>query len=435
MSTFLVPIVVITLAVSSLFILAWLAYPFLLRYRIENAFGLFNSNLKNGANGANGSPGENSPERRNGSNGAHGANSQAGKNGANGLPGQRGIQGVAGHDGDGGSDGEDGEDGVPGFGVVKVCSKMFDPASKDLYYVNGNPIDSHVDSLAIKVTKTFTDQKLRLKDRIQNNFKLDSDKIYFTSVLDSILETNTVPLTPIANKIYTLDNFNDFLDTVKTTFVTQSNTLKTTKDSELVKIEKYNENLKDLRTKRDADLEKINIDPYKGYLRGFNLLSLLPTPDVDFTLQINSLISTPTLTIDSVISDISTLITQQQTIYNSQNSSNQQKTDAAVEISLRTGQINSLKNVKSLIASDINIIKNSISNAYDTGANLTDPNPIVSLSNYGISINTFIPAIIGADALKAAIVTSNNAINTAIALCQTNLETTISPYRTANPIP
>lgn len=433
MSTFLVPIVVITLAVSSLFILAWLAYPFLLRYRIENAFGLFNSNLKNGANGANGAPGENSPERRNGSNGAHGANSQAGKNGANGLPGQRGIEGVAGHDGDGGSDGEDGEDGVPGFGVVKVCSKMFDSTANNLYYVNGNPIDSHVDSLATKVTKTFTDQKLRLKDRIQNNFKLDSDKIYFTSVLDKILETT--PLSGTANKLDSLKLFNDFLDTVKTTFVTQSNTLKTTKDSELIKIEKYNENLKDLRTKRDADLEKINIDPYKGYLRGFNLSSLLPNPDVDFTLQINSLISTPTLTIDNVISDISTIIRQQQTIYNSQNSSNQQKTDASTEISLRTGQINSLKNVKSLIASDIDTIKNSISHAYNTGGNLTDPNPIVSLSNYGISINTFSPAIIGAVALKAAIVTSNNAINTAIALCQTNLETTISPYRTANPIP
>ena len=445
MSTFLVPVVVITLAITSLLILSWLVYPFLLRYRIENAFGLFNSNLQNGANGSNGAHGENAPERRNGSNGAHGANSQAGLNGADGLSGTRGLQGISGHDGDGGEDGEDGEDGVPGFNVVQVCSKMFGPTGpggpKNLYYVNGKQIGDHVETLAVKSTKLFDTQKLRLKDRIQNNFKLESDKIYFSKVLDKILETNIASGT--TNKLDTHDLFNTFLDLVKTTFTAQSATLKNSKDAELIKIEQYNANLKDLRTKRDADLAKLDSIDFKDEQRFWKLSYLLPITEPIFLTKYTDLQATPTLTIDKVISDLSGLIIPQQTIFNSTNSTAAEKTTAAAEISLRTEQINKLKNVKYTIVAENTVLKNLILNAYKAGTDISAtpidiPNSltyIVVFSDYSTPLIVLAPSVVGADALKTAIITSNNVINAAVTLCQTNLETVIAPYKSANSIP
>jgi hypothetical protein len=187
-NTWLFQIAVIGVTVVAVMILWWLAYPFILRFKIDAAHDLSsidNSNAPNGANGQNGAP---APTRRDGANGGPGAAAPSAKNGGDGLAGTKGLKGLKGGDGEPGDDGTHGSEGIPGYGLVKVREDIFNTSKAIVCYVNGTPLNEHLDTLAEKATKVFNDQKDRLKIRLGSSFKTVLYQTHFEGILNLITE-------------------------------------------------------------------------------------------------------------------------------------------------------------------------------------------------------------------------------------------------------
>lgn len=470
-SSMLIPIVIAGLVIFSLFFLYWLLYPFILRFKIGSTQNILpESTVSNGSNGNNGSNGKNSPVTRNGSNGAAGLSSPAGASGSNGQSGGKGLPGVKGLDGEIGRPGEDGSEGIPGFSVIPVREDIYKTTLEKVYYVNGVPLIEHTTGLSSKATAMFTKEKTRISIRIENSFKTEVNKIYFKKVLRNLTESplngivdpvmgdgvlgdffinttsNTrfgpksglgwpvgIPIGPLT--LETIVKFNNFMDSVISTYSSARSALEITKDNELSNIHIYTQDITSKRALRTADLAAVDslvpylLAPlsYRAQLRIDIVASVVPAPAPTsrYGLVLTQLLD-PTVSFDSQVRALTVFLTDQQRIFNLGTTTPANKTIASATITEITNEINQVKGFKAEFKADLSTTKNIILAAFKDGTDLSvTPIRGVTFSDYGP---------VGVDSLKASIITSNITINSAITTCQTSMDAVIDPVKALNPI-
>lgn len=422
--TFIIPITVVILAAIFTYVLYWISYPFLLRFFIENNIrGGAVSNLQNGSNGNNGIPGDNSPQTRNGAAGPAGVSTPAGRNGADGRLGAPGLDGPPGIDGEPGEDGEDGSTGVPGADPIFIREDIFNPDSKRVFYVNGVPINEHAKTLEKKKDSAFSKDVERIKQRIQTSFKNQSDKTFFTNLANSL----TKGTTPNANQ-YILDTplkFNNFLDALNIEYKNARNALAIAKEAQTTFIETSQSELESLRSKRTMDYNSLQLAPFVNTIRDIKLNDIV-SPSPRFTNLRDDIISN-TITIDQAIANLVSIRTT--ALNTAETATTQAIKDAqAVIISETTAEINLLKHVKELISEEKEAAKNLIFNAYKNGVDLSS-SPYTGTTT--IFFSDYSPN--GSILLNSQIATARDAINVAVAICGSTLDTFILPYKIANP--
>lgn len=428
MASFLIPVLVIALSVVAVLILWWIAYPFLLRYKIDTTFTGSTGNATNGNNGLSGAPGKNAPTARQGNPGCPGLSTPGGINGVNGRAGNRGSQGVPGVDGKVGADGANGPQGVPGYGAIPVREQVFDTSAPTIYFVNGVPLTDHTDNLSSKMTQVFNINKARLTTRVQNNFKKIENRNFFQNVLDLIVE-NPAMIDVDPEVLDTLDKFNTFMDGLAAVYTPARNNVETVTATESVIIQTKTTELSTLRALRTEDLAKIESDTYTLMIRTAKLSPYIGTlpmggPYTRFDTIITELTTMADVTIDSKIRELTALLSPQVLILNSSSSTVAQKNAANIEICNINTEINTLQNVKELICVEKEADKTVVLEAYKMGTDIS-----MTTSN-GVTFSDYGPD--GGDNLKMDIDDAREAINTAIAGCTTDIDTYLSPYKTKN---
>lgn len=423
---FIIPIVVVALAIVFTIFLVWLGYPFLLRYFIENSLDTSSlANLTNGNNGANGGNGDNSPPKRDGATGPPGLSTAAGAAGGEGRVGGAGLDGPPGVDGPPGEDGEDGDTGVPGIDPIFIREDIFNPNSKRVFYVNGVPINTHIKSVEAKKDSAFQKDVERIKERIKTSFKKESNKAYFTTLANSL--TRGIVPDPDPNVLDTLAKFNTFLDNLNMVYKTARNTLATIKSDQTTIINVAQDTLNSLRTQRNIDDNARQLQPFVDAIRDEKLNSVL-TPPSSFAALRPDIIAN-IITIDQAIS---TLISERTTALNLAESTTIPAVRDAQSLIVqeKTASINLFKAVKEDIIHEKEFMKNEIFNAYKNGDDLSGNvyyGTLTIFGNYSIGG--------GSIALQSAIANARTAIDTAVVDCDTALNTFVDPIKTLNPLP
>lgn len=420
----LITIVILVFSIIALFILWWIAYPFLLRYAIESvAPTLRITQSQNGNNGKNGLNGRNSPDTKHGVHGQPGLTSPAGRHGNNGRSGKQGELGVKGHEGEAGDDGLKGEDGVPGHNIITVKSN----SSKIIYYVNGVPLETHVDNAANKAMVNLQKEKDRVLARIETSFSTVADKNRFKNALTIVTGLDT-PSDPNINILDNITKFNNFLDGLKNVYEAARIVNQNAKTTNLLNIENANKMVEILRKRRDLDYSKIDTTAFKLAERvevrdSFIVLHpVIPTP---LSNAFTALTTDINVTFDSKIRDINLLIVPPTQIINSIDPAVTvaQKNTAVELIHDLTFAVNSLKSLKEQIALRQNNHKSLILDWYTYGNNHSPNVYSLPLEDYGVG---------GANAQKTIITNARTNISNAQTTFDSAVDTYISPYRSAN---
>lgn len=421
----LLPLSAIILATIIFIIFAFFIRPIITKFRINNYIpSITNPAVKNQENGDSGNPGKSSPEKRDGAIGAPGKTTAAGADGIDGRAGQRGDRGFKGVGGNSGEDGEQGAEGVPGAFVVLVKEDIFG-SSAPVRYVNGIPLEEHNTNLAKNKSNTFKAEKERIQNRINNTLTKVADKSKFSAALNLIMEGDTVPAMPIANKLYTHDQFNVFLDD----YVTQYNFFRdgdeADKNVEHANIEATTAKINDLRKVRDADLAKIDTEPAVIAFRSARLVA--PTgATARLQQKINDLIADPKTSVDTKIRELNVLIRPLERTYNDRSETPADRQLAAEEIAIIRDEINFLRNHKEEFKRERNNSRSLIQDAYKNGDNITG-----NVNDFSLTFSDY-SADSGAVALKQAVKTSQNNLKMFDELFENSLDGYLDPFRVAN---
>lgn len=415
----------ICFAILLIILAAFVLRPAITKFRIDNYIpSLGSGSTTKGGDGDDGDDGKDSPPKRDGGPGNPGRSTAAGADGIDGRNGRRGDRGFNGNYGNSGSDGSKGVEGIPGAFAVLVKEDVFG-SSAPVRYVNGIPLDEHNANLASKKTDLFTAEKQRIQTRINNTLTKVSDKSKFSAALNLIMEGDTVPAMPVANKLYTHEQFNTFLDDYVTQFNSLRDSDEANKNVEHEIIEDRTDKLGDIRKIRDADLAAIDTEPA---LTSFRTARLIAPTGVSARLQqkINDLIADPKVSVDSKIRELNSLIRPLERTYNDRSEPVADRQTASEEIALIRDEINFLRNHKEEFKRERNTHRSIILDAYKNGDNLTGQINPFSLTFSDYSANS------GATALKQEIKTSKDNLKSLDESFETAIDMYLDPFRSAN---
>lgn len=433
----LIPIVSLFLGLILLLIFAWVSYPFILKFRIDNSIGT-NVNLINGSNGNNGVNGSNSKNPILGVPGSHGTNGISGRNGTNGISGSSGQKGHSGIEGKAGDPGSVGNRGVLGYQCVQVKQDIFNNLVPYSFYVNGENIDDHVDTVLANIKSTsFENEKSRLVSRTNSTFSNDVvSKNFFLNIIENVItpalnDANPGPapvLTP-----YILNSqlrYSNFLDAYNANLNTQIDSKSSVINAQNVIIANSQATLNNLRNFRTQDFAKLTDTIFVLGVRN-ELINVITPPATQSLLsyipELANFDTNISITIDSVIknisSQLSTAISEFNSIDSTASSANRTLAiNKKSEIDVLQDKQTKLQNLKKHIDIIIQQKKADIQNDYNNGG--------IPTTVYTVTFNDYTP---GATSVKNNIDTANTAIISANNVFNTNIDSFVTNYKNANP--